>query len=225
MNHSPLWPWAALFLLGAYHGVNPGMGWLFAVALGMQKKSASAVWQSLVPIATGHFVAIGLVVAAAAIAGAVLPLRYVKIAAACVLLAFGLHRLIRRSHPRWGGMQIGFRDLAIWSFLMASAHGAGFMLLPILLKMSALHAAADVGDSAHHLHALGFAGPWFAGPWTASISLLVHTFGYLLVTGLIAFVVYEKLGLDVLRKNWVNLDLIWAVALIATAGFTLLIPT
>ena len=220
MTHFALWPWAALFLLGAYHGVNPGMGWLFAVALGMQKKSAAAVWQSLVPIAAGHFVAIGVVVVGAAIAGAVLPLRYVKIAAACVLLAFGLYRLIRKSHPRWGGMQIGFRDLSIWSFLMASAHGAGFMLLPVLLKMSALHAAADFGDSAHHLHALGF-----SGPWTASIALLVHTLGYLLVTGLVAFVVYVRLGLDVLRKAWVNLDLIWAVALIATAGFTLLIPT
>ena len=225
MNHFPLWPWAALFLLGAYHGVNPGMGWLFAVALGMQKKSAAAVWQTLVPIAVGHFVAIGLVVAAAAIAGAVIPLRYVKVVAACVLLAFGLYRLIRKSHPRWGGMQIGFRDLCIWSFLMASAHGAGFMLLPILLKMSALHAAADLGDSAHHLHAFGIAGPGTLGPWTAPIALLVHTLGYLLVTGLIAFVVYERLGLDVLRKSWVNLDLIWAVALIATAGFTLLIPT
>jgi hypothetical protein len=220
MTHFSLWPWAALFLLGAYHGINPGMGWLFAVALGLQKKSAAAVWQSLVPIAVGHFVAIGLVLAAAVLAGAVLPLRYVKIAAACVLLAFGLHRLVRKSHPRWGGMQISFRDLCIWSFLMASAHGAGFMLLPILLKMSALRAAADTGDSAHHLHALGF-----AGPWTATTALFVHTLGYLLVTGLIAFVVYEKFGLEVLRRAWVNLDLIWAVALIATAGFTLLIPT
>lgn len=235
MSHFPLWPWAALFLLGAYHGVNPGMGWLFAVALGMQKKRASAVWQSLVPIAAGHFVAIGLVVAAAAIAGAVLPLRYLKITAACVLLAFGLRQLIRKSHPRWGGMQIGFRDLSIWSFLMASAHGAGFMLLPILLKMSTLQAATGLGDSAHHLHAIGVAGSptvghstvgsWTLGPWAALIALLVHTLGYLLVTGLIAFVVYKKLGLDILRKTWVNLDLIWAVALIATAGFTLLIPT
>jgi hypothetical protein len=220
MSHFPLWPWAALFLLGAYHGINPGMGWLFAVALGLQKKSAAAVWQSLVPIAAGHFVAIGLVVAAAVLAGAVLPLFYLKIAAACVLLAFGLHRLIRKSHPRWGGMRIGFRDLCIWSFLMASAHGAGFMLLPILLKMSALHSAPDFADSAHHFHALGF-----ADPGTATSALLVHTIGYLLVTGMIAFVVYEKLGLEVLRKAWVNLDLIWAVALIATAGFTLLIPT
>jgi hypothetical protein len=230
MNHLSLWPWAALFLLGAYHGINPGMGWLFAVALGMQKKRASAVWQSLVPIAVGHLVAVGIVVAAATIAGATLPLRYVKMAAASVLLAFGLLQLIRKSHPRWGGMQIGFRDLAIWSFLMASAHGAGLMLLPILLKMSALRGAADLGDSAHHIHTLVFAGPDFAGPGlarpsTALIALLVHTLGYLLVTGLIAFVVYEKLGLEVLRKTWVNLDLIWAVALIATAVFTMLIPT
>jgi len=220
MNHFALWPWAALFLLGAYHGVNPGMGWLFAVALGMQQNSASAVWQALVPIAAGHFVAIGLVVAAAAIAGAVLPLLYVKIAAACVLFAFGIYRLMRKGHPRWGGMQIGFRDLCIWSFLMASAHGAGFMLLPVLLKMSALHAGTGVGDSAHHLHMLGL-----AAPWTAPLALLLHTLGYLLVTGLIAFVVYQKLGLEFLQKSWVNLDLIWAVALIATAGFTLLIPT
>src|SRR5271163_356564 len=220
MSHFALWPWAALFLLGAYHGVNPGMGWLFAVALGMQQKSAAAVWQALVPIAVGHFVAIGLVVAAAVIAGAVLPLLYVKIAAACVLFGFGIYRLVRKGHPRWGGMQIGFRDLCIWSFLMASAHGAGFMLLPILLKVSALRAAGGLGDSAHHLHMLGF-----ATPWTAPLALLVHTLGYLVVTGLIAFVVYEKVGLEVLRKNWVNLDLIWAVALIVTAIFTLLIPT
>jgi hypothetical protein len=219
MSHFSLWPWSAIFLLGAYHGINPGMGWLFAAALGMQKKSAVAVWQSLVPIAAGHFIAIGLVVAATVVAGAVLPLLYVKIAAACILFGFGLQLLIRKRHPRWGGMQIGFRDLCIWSFLMASAHGAGFMLLPILLKMSALHAVAGMGAPATHLH-----GSAFEGPWTAPAALLVHTLGYLLVTGLIALVVYEKVGLEVLGKAWVNLDLIWAVALIVTAGFTLLIP-
>jgi hypothetical protein len=220
MSHFPTWPWAAMFLLGAYHGVNPGMGWLFATALGMQKKSAVAVWQSLVPIGAGHFLAIGLVVAIAIGAGAVLPLQYVKIAAACFLLGFGLQRLIRKTHPRWGGMQIGFRDLCIWSFLMASAHGAGFMLLPILVKMSALHTAAGMGTASPHPH-----GGAFGGPWTAPTAVLVHTLGYLLVTGLIALVVYEKVGLEVLRRAWVNLDLIWAVALILTAGFTLLVHT
>jgi hypothetical protein len=219
MNHVPPWPWLAIFLLGAYHGVNPGMGWLFAAALGLQKKNARAVWQALVPIAAGHFAAIGLVAAAAVVAGAVLPLHYIKIAAAGVLLAFGLERLIRRSHPRWGGMQIGFRDLCIWSFLMASAHGAGFMLLPFLLKMSTPHAAADTGAPLPHLH-----GGSFEGPWMATMAVLVHTLAYLLVTGLIAFVVYEKVGLQILRKAWVNLDLIWAVILILTAGLTLLVP-
>jgi hypothetical protein len=219
MSHIPPWPWLAIFLLGAYHGVNPGMGWLFAAALGLQKKSARAVWQSLVPIAAGHFAAIGLVAGAAVAAGAVLPLHYIKIAAACLLLAFGLERLIRRSHPRWGGMQIGFRDLCIWSFLMASAHGAGFMLLPFLLKISTLHAAAPTGAPAPHLH-----GGSFEGPWTALTAVLVHTLGYLLVTGLIAFLVYEKVGLQILRRAWVNLDLIWAVVLIITAGLTLLVP-
>jgi hypothetical protein len=208
-----------MFLLGAYHGINPGMGWLFATALGMQKKSAVAVWQALVPIAAGHFIAIGLVVAIAVVAGAVLPLLYVKIAAACILLGFGLQRLVRKRHPRLGGMQIGFRDLCLWSFVMASAHGAGFMLLPILLKMSALHSAAEMGTAPHHLH-----GNAFAGPWTAPMAVLIHTLGYLLVTGLVAFVVYEKVGLEVLRKAWVNLDLIWAVALIVSGGFTLLAP-
>jgi hypothetical protein len=222
MSHFPAWAWAAMFLLGAYHGINPGMGWLFAVALGMQKKSGAAVWQALVPIAIGHFLAIGLVVVAAVVAGAVLPLRHIKIAAACILFAFGLLLLLRKSHPRWGGMQIGFRDLSIWSFLMASAHGAGFMLLPVLLKMSATvpgAAGADVSSTGHH-HGMGFTGAWLA-----PAGLAVHTAGYLLVTGVIALVVYEKVGLEILRKAWVNLDLIWAVALIATAGFTLLIPT
>jgi len=219
MSQFAPWPWAAVFLLGAYHGINPGMGWLFATALGMQKKSAVAVWQALVPIAAGHFIAIGLVVALAVVAGAVLPLLYVKIAAACILLGFGLQRLIRNRHPRLGGMQIGFRDLCLWSFVMASAHGAGFMLLPILLKMSALHSAAEMGTAPHHLH-----GNAFAGPWTAPMAVLIHTLGYLLVTGLVAFVVYEKVGLEVLRKAWVNLDLIWAVALIVSGGFTLLAP-
>jgi hypothetical protein len=114
-------------------------------------------------------------------------------------------------------MQIGFPDLCIRSFLMASAHGAGFMLLPILLKMSTLHAEADLGDSPY-LHVLS---P--SGSSTAPTALLAHPPGYLLVTGLIASVVYERLSLEVLRRTWVNLDLIWP--LITTAGLTLIIPT
>jgi hypothetical protein len=203
------WAWVVLFLLGAYHGINPGMGWLFAVALGMQNRSGWVVWQSLLPLAAGHVLATGLVVAGAAILGIVLPANYVRIFVAAVLLGFGLYRLLRRGHPRWGGMQVGFRDLTIWSFLMASAHGAGFMLLPVMMGTLG-------GHTQHEMH-----GSIFSGPWTAALAVAVHALGYLLVTGAVAFVVYEWAGLSLLRKAWVNLDLIWAVALVVTAGVAL----
>ena len=211
--------WVALFLLGAYHGINPAMGWLFAVALGMQKKSSRAVWLSLLPIATGHGAAIGLVVAAGVLAKAALPMKYLKLVVACILFAFGLYRLFRRAHPRGAGMQVGFRDLSIWSFLMASAHGAGFMLLPVFLGMSTMASAPGP-------HVSGLLPPIASSPapWIGLIAVIVHTTGYLLVTGLVAFVVYEKAGLSLLRKAWVNLDLIWALALMATAVLTILIP-
>lgn len=204
--------WVLLFLLGIYHGVNPGMGWLFAVALGMQHKSGRVVWWSLAPIAIGHFIAISLTVALALILGIIFPMAYLKIFAVCVLFGFGLYRLVRKSHPRWGGMQVGFRDLTIWSFLMASAHGAGFILLPIALGMS----------SPHYHHAGEMTEILNTG-WQGAFVVVVHTAGYLISTGVIAFLVYEKLGLALLRKAWLNLDLIWAVALMASAVAVLLI--
>ena len=209
--HGTPFAWAVLFLLGAYHGINPAMGWLFAVALALQKRDDRAVWQSLAPIATGHILAIAAVIAAAAIAGAVLPPRVVRIGVAVLLAGFGVYRIVSRKHPRFGGMQVGFRDLTIWSFLMACAHGAGLMLLPLLLGMSAM-------NSAHETHAHPFAG---AG--LQLLAVAIHTAGYLLVTGIIAWVVYKRLGIAVLRKTWLNLDLVWATALILTAGLTLFI--
>src|SRR5688572_27755578 len=122
--------WQAMLALGAYHGINPGMGWLFAVALGMQQRSARGVWGALPPIALGHAVAVGVVVAAASLAGIVVPMSVLKVVIATMLIALGGYKLWRHRHPRFGGMQVGFRDLTVWSFLMASAHGAGFMLLP-----------------------------------------------------------------------------------------------
>ena len=210
MNHAAAGAWVALFFLGAYHGINPGMGWLFAVALGMQKQSGSAVWQSLLPLAAGHALSIGLVVAGAALVGAVVPANYLRILVACVLLGFGLYRLLRKGHPGWGGMQVGFRDLTIWSFLMASAHGAGFMLLPVVMGKLAVHNLHD-----RHTHeSISF------GPWTGALAVAIHTLGYLLTTGAVAFVVYKWFGLNLLRKAWVNLDLVWAAALIVTAAIT-----
>ncbi len=203
-----------MLLLGAYHGINPGMGWLFAVALGMQERSSSAVARSLLPIALGHGVAIGAVVLAAVFLGTVIPLTYIKGAVALILLGFGLYCLVRQRHPRGGGMRVGFRDLTTWSFLMASAHGAGFMVLPVLLAAEAAHSTHAASGA--HLHSL-------ATPAAGLMATVVHTMGYLSVTGLVAWVVYRRLGLALLRRAWINLHLIWAVALILSAAFTLLV--
>ena len=210
--HSESWAWIALFLLGTYHGLNPAMGWLFAVALGLQKQNERAVWQALVPIAIGHVLAIAAVISAAGIVGAVLPAKVMRIVVVVLLVGFGLYRIVVKGHPRWGGMQVGFRDLTIWSFLMACAHGAGLMLLPVLLGMSV------AGANEHALHTKAFPA---AG--VQVFAVVVHTLGYLLLTGTIAWIVYKKMGLAVLRKAWFNLNLIWAAALIVTAGLTLLI--
>jgi hypothetical protein len=202
------WPggWLALFLLGAYHGINPGMGWLFAVARGMQQHATKAVARALVPITLGHALSIGLVVALAGLIQIVLPLGYVRIVVAGSLIALGMLRILRRRHFAWGGMQVGFRDLTIWSFLMASAHGAGLMVLPIVMPME--H---------EHMHMAGG-----TGPRTGIEATLVHTVGYLSVTALVALLVYRKFGLALLRKAWFNLDLVWAAALIVTGCVALI---
>src|SRR6266550_7031004 len=114
-----------MLLLGAYHGLNPGMGWLFAVALGMQEQKGSAVARSLIPIAVGHAVAIGSVVLTSVFLGMTLPLIVIRYLVAALLVGMGIYCLMRHRHPRWVRMQVGFRDLTVWSFLMASAHGAG----------------------------------------------------------------------------------------------------
>ena len=139
--------WQAIVFLGAYHGINPGMGWLFAVALGMQQRSARGVWRALPPIALGHAAAVGVVLAIAAVARLVVPPAALNLLVAVVLMSAGLYRLWRHRHPRVGGMQVGFRDLTLWSFLMASAHGAGLMVLPFVMP------GADTVAAAHHAHA------------------------------------------------------------------------
>ena len=209
--------WTAMLILGAYHGINPGMGWLFAVALGMQQGSARGVWRALPPIAIGHALAVGTVLVAAAAAGIVIPLHVLKVVIATVLITFGGYRLWRHRHPRFGGMQVGFRDLTAWSFLMASAHGAGFMLLPWVMSMPTDVSAAAGEHASHHV-----ASASTGGPWVGAIAVGVHTVAYLTVTTLAAWVVYRKLGLAFLRTAWFNLDWAWAGALVVTGVAVLL---
>ena len=210
MSSTALW---LMLLLGAYHGINPGMGWLFAVALGMQEQRGSAVARSLVPIAFGHALAIGSVVVIATFLGAQLPLLSIRYSVAALLVGLGIFSLVRHWHPRWVRMRVGFRDLTAWSFLMASAHGAGLMVLPVLLGSTTVEAQSHL---ASHCHVYSSASP-LAG----MLATGVHTVGYLAVTGLVAWVFYCKLGLTLLRKTWFNFDLVWGTALVAAGLFTL----
>ena len=212
LTSTTLW---LMLLLGAFHGLNPGMGWLFAVALGMQEQKGSAVLRSLLPIAIGHALAIGSVVLTAVFLGMTLPLVAIRYSVAAVLVGLGIFCLVRHHHPRWVRMRVGFRDLALWSFLMASAHGAGLMVVPVLLGSNTVEAQ---GRMASHDHMSATASP-LAG----MLATGVHTIAYLAVTGLLAWVVYRKLGLALLRKAWFNFDLVWAAALVATGLVTLLI--
>jgi hypothetical protein len=247
--------WAALLALGAFHGINPGMGWLFAVALGLQEGRRRAVFRSLVPIALGHALSIGVVVLVVGFAQEAIPLEWLRWPIGAGLVLFGGYKLFRMRHPRWVGMKVSFRDLVTWSFLMASAHGAGLMLVPVLLGWSAGEgggdagvggeaAGGDAGTHAHHHdhagHEAGAAGPDGAGagehaehasviaavgkgPLLALLATAVHTLGYLAVMLVCAIVVYEWVGLAILRKAWLNLDGVWAVALVITGVATMLL--
>jgi len=205
---SDRWVWIALIALGCYHGINPAMGWLFAVALGLQERSTTAVAKAIVPIAIGHVTSVALIVALAVFAAMSLPHNVVHTGAAVVLIGFGLYRLLRNRHPRWVGMRVGFWGLALWGFLMASAHGAGLMLLPFVTASSpplSMSMSMPMPQATATVNTV-----------TATLMIAVHTLAYLLVTLLVALVVYRKLGLSILRTAWFNIDLVWAVALIAT---------
>jgi hypothetical protein len=197
------------------------MGWLFAVALGLQEQKRGAVLRALPPIALGHALSIGMIIAAVLMARISLPHRALKIAAAAILFAFGLYRLFRSRHPNWVGMRVGFGDLTLWSLIMASAHGAGLMLVPLFLVSSN-------APNAHHMrsdnateHACGWGFANFTAPSLLTASVAVHTVGFLLMTALIAILVYEKLGVGILRRAWFNIDLVWMFALMITGAFIL----
>jgi hypothetical protein len=203
--------WAMLMALGAFHGINPGMGWLFAVALGMQERRRGAVLRALLPLGAGHALAVAVAVGVALAIEFAIPLAWLRWPIAGVLVSLGVLRLFRHRHPRWAGMRVSMGGLTVWSFLMATAHGAGLMVVPVVMRMS----MSAAGEHAHHIHIAG------TGTGAAFFATGLHAAGYLAMTAFVAVLVFEKLGVGILRRAWINLDLIWSAALVATGTLSL----
>jgi hypothetical protein len=203
-----VWPWVTLAGLGAFHGLNPAMGWLFAVALGLHRQEPRIVWLALLPIAAGHALSIAIVAALFVGAGIMVEGRVVRIAAGLVLVGWALWHLRYGSRHRVRvGMQTGMAGLVLWSFLMATAHGAGLMLWPVLMPLC-FPAGVPAGTADPVVPAL--------------LGVGLHTLAMLLVTAAVATVVYQWVGLAVLRRAWINVDLVWTVGLFAAGAWLLL---
>jgi len=204
---SEIWPWFALAGLGAFHGLNPAMGWLFAVALGLHRHNQRVVWLSPLPIALGHALSVAVVAGAFLWAGLAIDPRVVRIGAGIVLVGWAMY------HWRYGhrhrvriGMRTGLAGLAVWSFVMATSHGAGLMLFPVLMPLC-FPAAAE---------------PTTTAPFqTALLGVGIHTLMMLTVSTAVAVTVYDWIGLEILRRAWLNVDLIWTLALLLAGGLLL----
>lgn len=210
-------PWLSLFLLGAAHGINPAMGWLFAVGRGLQRRDRREVWRALGPLAAGHAVAIAAAIAVALALGEMIPARWLRWVVAAALVGVGADGLARHRHVSLGGMRVGARELATWSFLVASVHGAGLMVLPFVLRA---RPAPPALLHHHHEASVAIAGALDPLGMTAP---LIHTLGYLVVTAALAVLVYEKVGLGILRRAWINVNVLWAASLIGAGVLTALL--
>jgi hypothetical protein len=218
---SNAWPWITLALLGAFHGANPAMGWLFAVALGCQERRMGAVVSALGPIAAGHALAIACVAVPMGLLQVVMPERAMLVLGGCTMCAFAGYKIATRlQHPRWIGMRVTRRELASWSVLMAAAHGAGLMLIPALATLSPrapASAAASPIYTGHEHHMVEKR----ESLTTALAAVSLHTLAMLAVMSLVALVVYRWVGVEMLRRAWINLDWLWIGTLVLAGFFTL----
>jgi hypothetical protein len=197
--------WLAVVLLGAFHGLNPGMGWLFAVSFGLQERDRGALLRALPPIAVGHELAVAPVAVVVVVLDAAVTRAVVVGVLAVVLVGFGVYLLLRTRHFTWVGMRLTRWELAWWSFLMSTVTGAGLMLTPVLLSQGPRTGTLE--------QALG-------GPVELALAVAVaHGLAMLVTSTVVAVVVYEVVGLRILRSAWVNLDRIWASAFLVAGGF------
>jgi hypothetical protein len=205
-----VWLWLAIAGLGLFHGINPAMGWLFAVALGLNRRNERVVWLALLPIGLGHALAVAVILFLVLAFGLVLEPGLLRPLAAAVLFAWaGWHVVYGRRHTVRFGMQVGLGGLFVWSFLMANAHGAGLMLIPAVIPLCL---------AASPTHALTVGSSLSVG--LAALSL--HTAAMLATIGIVSIVVYKWIGVGFLRRGWINLDLMWTIAL-AMCGIIVLV--
>jgi hypothetical protein len=211
------WLWLTVVALGVYHGVNPTMGWPLAVANGLTEKRGAAVFATAWPLGAGHFAAMAVVlVPFALLASYVEWSRAIRIAAAVALLVFGVHRLVVRRHPRFL-VRVRPTRLAWWSLLVATAHGAGLMLVPLALGLcTASPATGSTSDAAHAL----LADSVRSGVATALTVSIVHTIAMIAAGLALAWTVYRYLGLRFLTRSFFDLDKVWGTSLVATGAMS-----
>jgi hypothetical protein len=206
---SNLWAWLTIAGLGAFHGLNPAMGWLFAVALGLHRQNRGIIFQALPSIAVGHALSVAIIATAVVMTGLMVSERTVLAGSGLLLIGWAIyHQVYGHRHRVRVGMTTGLAGLVIWSFLMATAHGAGLMLLPVLIPLCLSSSVAkDISPEASFTTMLTAVG--------------IHTAAMLVVTGVIAVLIYEWVGVAILRSAWVNLDVVWVIALGITGAILL----
>ena len=209
--------WLGVVVVGAYHGLNPAMGWPLAVANGMTEKRGAAVFATFLPLGAGHLLAMVLVLVPFALASWLLTWsREIRVGAGMLVVLFGVSRLVVRRHPRWLN-RVRPTQLLLWSFLMATAHGAALMLLPFLMGLCAAPSATAGPSSSAFAHE-GVMALMRSNAGTAVAVSLLHSTA-MIVSGLtLAWIVYRHFGLRVLRSTWLDLDLVWALCLVVSGG-------
>ena len=210
--------WLTIIAIGLYHGLNPAMGWPLAVANGMAARRGSAVFATVLPLGGGHFAAMAVVLVPFAwLSWYVEWGRAIRIGAGALVVLFGIFKLIERRHPR-ALARIRPTRLAWWSFLMATAHGAGLMLLPFMLGLCVTApAVADGTGAAERLELAHATLMNYLARSNVAVAVsvaAVHTLAMMLAGLGMAWVVYRYLGLRFLRRAWLNLDAVWGASLI-----------
>jgi hypothetical protein len=205
--------WSAVLASGLYHGINPAMGWPLAVSNGLMARRGDALVTALGYLAFGHALAVLAVTLPFGLLVILLAWQpEIQVGASVLVIGFGAALLIWRRHPR-ALARIPPSRLALWSFAVAIAHGAGLMLVPIYLGLCR-GTGMDTGHQAASTlidTSLGM----------ALVVSVVHTAAMTVAGGLLAWLVYRYLGLKFVSRSWFNLDAVWALSLILIGALSL----